>query len=77
MQCACSKSLHVKTKPKVKGAVKTKTHEVLQQLPESSRLRLLLNISLSEILNISKDIDTDIHVELRNAIVKLNDKLNK
>lgn len=54
-----------------------KTYELLQQLPEFNRLQLLLNLSLSEIIDVSEDVDADIYDELRHAIAKLNDKLNK
>lgn len=52
-----------------------KTYELLQLLSEFDRTRLLLHMSLSETLNIAKDVDTNIYQEMTQAIVKLNDRL--
>ena len=57
------------------GVVKMKTYELLQLLSEFDRTRLLLHMSLSETLNIAKDVDTNIYQEITQAIVKLNDRL--
>lgn len=57
------------------GVVKMKTYELLQLLSEFDRTRLLLHMSLSETLNIAKDVDTNIYQEMTQAIVKLNDRL--
>lgn len=53
-----------------------KTNDLLKILNEFSRLRLLLNMSLAEVLNVAKDENIDIYHELTYALSELNDKLN-
>lgn len=46
---------------------KMKTYELLKMLDEISRLRLLLNMSLAEVLNVCKEVDIDTyHGSFRN-----------
>lgn len=54
-----------------------KTNDLLKILNEFSRLRLLLNMSLAEVLNVAKDTDIDLYHELTYTISELNIKLDK
>lgn len=54
-----------------------RTYELLKMLNEISRLRLLFNMSLSEVLNVAKDTDIDLYHELTYTISELNTKLDK
>jgi len=53
-----------------------KTYELLKMLDELNRLRLLLNMSVAEALNVAEDVDIDIYHELSDALSKLTIKLN-
>lgn len=54
-----------------------RTCELLKKLNEISRLRLILNMSLAEVLNIAKDTDMDLYHELTYTISELNIMLDK
>lgn len=54
-----------------------RTYELLKMLNEISRIRLFLNMSLAEILNVAKDTDINLYHELAHTITELNIKLDK
>lgn len=54
-----------------------RTYELLKMLNEISRLRLFLNMSLSEVLSVAKDIDIDLYHKLTYTISELNIELEK
>lgn len=53
-----------------------KTYELLKMWGESNRLKILLHMSVTEVLNVAKDTDMDIYHELSEALSKLTIKLN-
>lgn len=54
-----------------------RAYELLQYLSEQGRIGLLLNLPLSEVLEIAEDVDVNTYKVLFHTLTALNHKLNK
>lgn len=64
-------------KPKMGVTTKMNTHDLLKQLDGYSRIKLLLSMTLAEILTEAKKTDIGMYLELSLMITELNNKLNE